>query len=185
MAKITPMSCSRRADLARNTIRWLSRGSFSCPEAFIFAVVSVVPVMIVSALMAYMIGFFYEVGDISKTSIYAQTGVGVARVVKTMLWTPFFENSLVALMLSMMSGWRTGSRWTKPIAIGFIFSTLHVAIANDLRPFSVFPAFIVIAFLIESENGAKLRLCGFVASIAFHSLSNSIILIPFFTGNSS
>lgn len=175
------MNCSRPAGLARSNSRWRSRGPLSCPEAFILAVVSVVPVMMIGVLMSYLIGFFYEAGDISKTSAYAQTDVGVARVIKTMLWTPFFENSLVAAALLMMSGWGARSQWTKPLVIGLVFSSLHVVIANDFRPLSVFPAFAVIAILIESADGVKFSKCGFIASIAFHSLSNSPILIPFFT----
>lgn len=144
----------------------------------------VVPVMIVSVLMAYFLGYMYEAGEISKTSVYAQDNVGVERVIKAMMWAPFFENSLVAITLWMMSGWGIKSWWVKPLVLGFCFALLHVVLANDFRPFSVFPAFFVITFLIEKKNYKKFKLCGFIASVVFHSLSNSLILIPFFTDHS-
>lgn len=165
--------------MARNSTRWLRGGTLSCAHALLIATVLVVPVMAVSASIAFLIGFLYEVDNISRTSIYAQADVGLARVMKTMLWTPIFENSLVAVTILMISGWTARSRWEKPFAIGVIFSVLHAVLANDLRPLSVLPAFVVIAFLIEGTDSTKLKLCGFIASITFHSLSNSLILIPF------
>lgn len=177
---MSPTNCSRRAGLARNLIGRLSRGSISCPEALLTAIAAVVPVTVISLLVAYMIGLCYQPGDVSKTSINAQDAVTLSRVAKALIWAPLFENALVAIGLSMVSGWRASNFWTKPLVIGLVLSALHVLLAGDFRPFSVLPAFVLIAFLIERTDSKRCKMCGFIASLMFHALCNSPILIPYF-----